>query len=66
MAVQKSTRIGPGAPIGRFCCPRVDFVALVVTNVGKFWAGGSHGPPRARGLVKKNDRVAGGGGSAMP
>ena len=33
---------------------RVDFVAAGDRQVVRFWPGGSQGPPRARGLVKKN------------
>ena len=33
---------------------RVDFSGLGVTKVSQFLAGGSQGPPRAHGLVKKN------------
>ena len=32
---------------------RVDFVAASDRQVVHFWPGGSQGPPRARGLVKK-------------
>jgi hypothetical protein len=32
---------------------RVDFVAATDRQVVHFWPGGSQGPPRARGLVKK-------------
>ena len=34
-------------------CQRVDFVAPGDRQVVHFWPGGSQGPPRARGLVKK-------------
>ena len=38
---------------------RVDFVAASDRRGCRFWPGGSQGPPRARGLVKKkNDRGA--------
>jgi hypothetical protein len=33
--------------------PRVDFVAPGQRRLVHFWPGGSQGPPRARGLVKK-------------
>ena len=47
--------------------PRVDLVALGGAQVLYFWAGGSQGPPRARGLVqKKKPTGAVDGGSATP
>ena len=44
--VQKSTKISPGAPKGRFC-------RSGRSSPGAFFASRLLGPPRARGLVKK-------------